>query len=264
METFLERYRNGEYTNVWAELVGLGPDVRKEPFRSDAKAVSFEMMTRARHNIKLLMERLPALGYRFLSPQEIWIPPDEKVPSTLNKVEECYGPLPVVIRAWCEIVGFVNFMGAHPKLSQCADNDWGGSDRLPCYGDPIFIWILGPHNQDLIPYYLNRAGSKEEEAEMEAKNPHPLCLEVGMSMINKAGQSGGGGVDMLVPNPAFDAPLIDSDSFWTGTFFVPYLRECFQWGGFPGLRGGWFPGQEWNPEYSRAELNILTKDLRPL
>jgi hypothetical protein len=264
MKTFLERYLAGEYRNVWAELVGLGPDVRNEPFLSDAKAVSVEMMTRARHNISLLIGRLNSLNYRFKSPEWIWIPPDEDVPSMLNTIESRYGPIPVVIRAWRQIVGLVNFMGAHPKLSQCNDFDWGGSDRLKCYGDPMFIWILDPQDQDLIPFYLNRAGSEEEETEMEAKMPHPLCLNVGLSMINKAGQSGGGGVDMLVPNSAFDAPLIDSDSFWTGTFFVPYLRECFKWGGFPGLKGGWFPGQEWDPEYSRTELDYLTKDLKPL
>jgi hypothetical protein len=263
METFLERYLDGEYNNVWAELVGLGPDVRNEPFLSDAQAVSVEMMSRARNNISLLIERLHTLRYRFESPERIWIPPDENVPSMLNAVETRYGPFPVVIRAWREIVGLVNFMGAHPKLSQYNEYDWGGSDRLQCYGDPLFIWILNPQDQDLISFYINRA-NREEAIEMEAKMPPPFCLEVGMSMINKAGQSGGGGVDMLVPNPGFDAPLIDSDSFWTGTFFIPYLRECFKWGGFPGLKGGWFPGQEWDPEYSKAELDYLTKDLQPI
>jgi hypothetical protein len=264
METFLNRYRNGDYTNVWAELVGLGPDVRTALFLSDAIAVSVEMMTRARHNISLLLERLYTINYRFESPESVWIPPEENVSSLLNAIETRYGPIPVAIRAWREIVGLVNFMGAHPKLSQCHDVDWGGSGQLKCYGDPMFIWILDTQDQDLISFYINRAESKEEEAEMEIKKPHPLGLSVGMSMINKAGQSGGGGVDVLVPNPAFDAPLIDSDSFWTGTFFVPYLRECFQWGGFPGLKGGWYPGQEWDPNFSKAEIDFLSKDLYPI
>ena len=62
-------------------------------------------------------------------------------------------------------------------------------------------------HQGLVSFYLNRADSDEEEAEMEAKMPPPFGLEIGLSAINKAGQSGGGGVDMLVPNAAFDAPL---------------------------------------------------------
>jgi len=33
-----------------------------------------------------------------------------------------------------------------------------------------------------------------------------------------------------------DALLIDGDDYWMGTMFVPYLRACFEWGGFPGLR----------------------------
>ena len=65
----------------------------------------------------------------------------------------------------------------------------------------------------------------------------PYALPIGISAINKANHSGSGGIDILVPNAAFDTPLLDAESIWTGTFFIPYLRTCFQWGGFPGLAG---------------------------
>jgi hypothetical protein len=32
-------------------------------------------------------------------------------------------------------------------------------------------------------------------------------------------------------------PLLDADGHWTGTFLVPYLRNCFRSGGFPGRKG---------------------------
>jgi hypothetical protein len=264
MRPYLERYQEAEYLSVWAELVGLGPAVRDEPAYTDARAVAQEMMTRARYNVSLLVERLKAIDYRFVKPDRVWVPPDAQQLSTLDALERHYGPFPLSIRMWCEIVGSVNFMGAHPKLSRHPDCDWGGSDQLKCYGDPLVVWTPAGQHQGLVSFYLNQTGSDEEEAEMEAEMPPPYRLEIGLSAINKAGQSGGGGVDMLVPNAAFDAPLIDSDDYWTGTWFVPYIRACFKWGGFPGLKGDWFPGQHWDPEYSKAEIDFLTKDLLPL
>jgi hypothetical protein len=249
---------------VWAELVGLGSSIRDEPLYSDALAVAREMMVRSRHNISLIVERLNTIGYRFVDSERAWILPDAKQLSALDAQEQRYGPFPLCMRMWCEIVGSVDFMGAHPNLSQCHGYDWGGSDQLECYGDPIVVWTMDRRHQVLMPFYINRAESEEEEAEMEATMPPPYGLGIGLSAINKAGQSGGGGVDMLVPNAAFDAPLIDSDGHWTGTLFVQYIRTCFEWGGFPGLRGNLYPGQEWDPEYSKEEVDVLTEDLLPL
>lgn len=128
----------------------------------------------------------------------------------------------------------------------------------------MVVWTTAYHPDRLVSYFLDLAEDDEEEAEMEARMPPPYELPVGLTAVNKAGQSGGGSVDMLVPNPAFDAPLIDRDGYWTGTMFVPYIRACFEWGGFPGLRGGPFAGGQWAPEFSRAELNLLTEGLQPL
>ena len=126
MQTYLERYLQGEHLAVWAELVGLGPTIRKEPLYTDALAVAREMMTRARHNVSLLVERLKTIGYRFVESDRVWVLPDAKHLSALNALEQRFGPFPLSIRMWCGIVGSVNFMGAHPKLSQCHDYDWGG------------------------------------------------------------------------------------------------------------------------------------------
>jgi hypothetical protein len=264
MQTYLERYLQGEHVDVWAELVGIGSAVRDDLFYSDAQAVAREMMTRAKYNVSVLVERLKLLNYRFVKPDRAWVPPDAKHLSFFQDLEQRHGPFPLTIHMWCEIVGSVNFMGAHPKLSKCHDFNWGGSDQLKFHGDPIVVWTMDRQNQGLVSFYLNRAASEEEEARMEAEMPPPFGLEIGLTRINKAGESGGSGVDMLVPNSTFDAPLIDSDSYWTGTFFIPYLRACFEYGGFPGLNARWYPDQQWDPEYSKTELDFLTKDLLPL
>jgi len=55
MATYLERYLNGEYEQVWSELIALGEQVRQEPIYSDAYAVAEEAMRRVRVNIELLV-----------------------------------------------------------------------------------------------------------------------------------------------------------------------------------------------------------------
>ena len=65
---FLDRYLAGEYVAVWDELVALGPRVRHSRCEADATAVAAETMRRARHNVQLLLQRLDAIEYRFLTP----------------------------------------------------------------------------------------------------------------------------------------------------------------------------------------------------
>lgn len=264
METYLERYLQDERLAVWTELVGLGGAVRSEPLHSDARAVAAEMMRRAKHNIALLVERLHQMDYRFVYPDRVWTAPDAALLAALDALEKRFGPFPLAVRTWFESVGVVNFMGTHPRLSSLAGKDWGGSDKLRCYSDPMMVMMGGPGG--LLPFYINRADSEEEESRMESEMPTPYGLEIGLSAIDKAGHSGSGSVAMLVPNPAFDAPIIDSDLVWMGTFFVPYLRTCFEWGGFPGLRlkTGIASGDSWDPAYSKTEVEFLTKDLLPL
>jgi hypothetical protein len=68
MPTFLERYLKGECTEVWADLIGLGDQVRQKPILGDAEDVAQETMRRARQNLEVLVPRLAAVGYRFAAP----------------------------------------------------------------------------------------------------------------------------------------------------------------------------------------------------
>jgi len=65
---FLDRYLAGECVAVWDDLVALGPRVRHSRCQADATAVAAETMRRARHNVQLLLQRLDAIEYRFLTP----------------------------------------------------------------------------------------------------------------------------------------------------------------------------------------------------
>ncbi|MBD2003038.1 MULTISPECIES: hypothetical protein [Cyanophyceae] len=56
MTTFLERYKSGEYEQVWDELLARGSSIRNEPLLEDALAVARETMARTRTNIEILIE----------------------------------------------------------------------------------------------------------------------------------------------------------------------------------------------------------------
>jgi hypothetical protein len=120
MSSYLERYQNGEYIQVWDELVALGDQVWTEPLYSDARAVANETMRRARHNVELLTERLKKLDYDFLYPDAVLSAPSAEQVADLDKFERKVGRIPLSLRAWVEVVGGVNFMGTYPRLSYYA------------------------------------------------------------------------------------------------------------------------------------------------
>src|SRR5690242_6120071 len=79
-------------------------------------------MIRLKHNVALLAQRLTAIGY---SPTGAMLsPPDEQA---LAKLEKGFGPLPLALHAFYEIVGGVSFMGnvdgAAATASRLADAD---------------------------------------------------------------------------------------------------------------------------------------------
>lgn len=237
MPTYTERYEQGDYEAVWAELVALGAAVRTEPLFSDAKAVAKLMMSRARQNVALLVERLHQLSFEFTT-EPVWTRPDPQLLARLDTIEQQYGPLPIVFRSWFEVVGQVGFMGVHPRLS--------------CYVGQKPPEAQGPVSDPLV---VDGYGILEDD-EHEAQPPY--IFEFAPDLNHKANYSGGGDSWVELPSPGFDAPL-GSASSWHGLSFVPYLRLCFLWGGFPGL--------DTNPEAAaaaREELAVLTKDLLPI
>jgi hypothetical protein len=63
--SYLERYTNGEYEQVWDNLLALGAQVREEQVYPEALAVAQETMRRVRQNIELLINRLVQVGFIF-------------------------------------------------------------------------------------------------------------------------------------------------------------------------------------------------------
>ena len=117
MASYLARYQQGEHEAVWRDLVALGERVREQPYLDDARAVARETMRRVRHDLELLVPRLREIGYDFAMPDEVLLPPEPRALAALAAIEREVGPVPLSLRAFHEIVGSVNLMGAHPVLS---------------------------------------------------------------------------------------------------------------------------------------------------
>jgi hypothetical protein len=94
---------------------------------SDALAVAFETMQRARHNADLIYERLQKVGYKFTSPKWVRVPPTKNARAEVDEFEREIGPIPLSLRAWYEVVGLVDFAGSHPGLA--------GVEATPSFGD---------------------------------------------------------------------------------------------------------------------------------
>jgi hypothetical protein len=112
------------------------------------------------------------------------------------------------------------------------------SDPLVVWGDADFLLMLLDENED----------SQEQTGENTRNS-----INISPDVNHKSNISGGDGYDLLLPDPAADAILEGCEGRLT---FVSYLRNAFQWGGFPGLEG--------QPDCPTAILDRLRADLLPI
>jgi hypothetical protein len=227
---YIERYCQGEYEQVWSELLVLGPAVREEPHTSGAQQVASEMMTRVRRNCEMIIARLRGMGYDFdrypdgsrrYGDMPPHTPPCDDMHEAQLELEQTAGPLPLSLTAFWDEVGAVDLVGRHP--------DWpDGLD--PLVVDPpegALAWIDD--------------GYQEDDRLFAALAPDDL---------HKDNVSGGDPYGLLLPQPAVDF-IFENEPH--GVHFVEYLRlAILKWGGFPGLDG---EGIEFDP------LGELTQDL---
>src|SRR5689334_9540247 len=102
MATFLDRYRSGEYEQVWSDLLKYGVHIREDPLFSDALGVARETMTRAKENIERIVSRLSAIKYNFVYPEYIVIPAKANIIGEISQLEQTAGTLPISLRVWYE------------------------------------------------------------------------------------------------------------------------------------------------------------------
>lgn len=221
---WLERYRAGDRVQVWAEMTNIGADLRGTPDWADAVAVARETMTRARTNVELLIELLPAGGYRFRqSPQAVFVPPPADVEAQLDAFEAKAGRMPLALRAWYEHVGQVDLTGAHP--------DWD-------FAYPDAFVVAAP-----LDYLASEFAEWEADRGTEWDRGD-FTLDLAPDSLHKADVSGGPPYGIAVPNDGIDGLFLNERH---QTTFVNYLRIAFAWGGFP----GWNPAAQVLGEWAR-------------
>ena len=233
----VDRYKNGEYEAVWRDLIALGADVRKEPYRMPAEALAEETMRRVRHNLELIVSRLQTLDYKFLV--DPWTPCTEEERQTIASCEENGLYLPLSMRAFIERVGHVNLVGSHPKLGpRDREGEWARTDALHFDSSDQLTVLL------------------EHWMETPATKRKPLDFDFGADAEGKISMLEGEDVDesywFQLPDASADPTLQRCDE----ATFIEYLRRSFQWGGFP----GW----EKYPVRPEKELTFLKEGLLTL
>lgn len=238
MTTYFQRYQGGDYETVWLELIALGSDIRTDEilFR-DAEAVAMETMQRVRQNVLELIAQLRKSKYIFTAFSKKYQPPAKNIKTYIQEIERKVGSMPLSIVAFMSIVGSVDFTGYFPEPDEYG-HAWGQA-ALP---DPLVFQY---------PRSFFRSSFQEwssNVADFGVNKIGEFALEFAPDEYHKAAISGGVPYSIKLPNASIDALVEDE---WHHTTFVAYLRECFRWGGFPGLRRASSPPREY--------INRLTK-----
>jgi hypothetical protein len=224
-----ERYMAGEHEAVWKDLVALGPTVREDLHVHDALAVTYETMRRVEQNVRALVQRLTASGYRFetagtglsgllgrltrSTPSVPHVPPKPGAAKDIARFEKKFGTLPLSVRVFYEVVGSVDLRGRHPDI------DPPGNTVAP---DPL---VVDPLDEEGMLSY------DEDDGDGEGA---PDALMLAPDDLHKAGTSGGAPYEIAIPDLRADGELLNERHH---LFFVDYLRLCFRFGGFPGYEG---------------------------
>jgi hypothetical protein len=240
MPLYLDRYLRGECESVWKALLDLKDVVRTDPFYADALEVSRETMRRVRYDIELLIARLEQIGYQFgyawadkrLADKIKQEPPllgnpQPDIKERLDRLEQAGAVLPLSIRAFYEIVGAVNFVGARTRAMDIFEyGDAGITDQ-----DQNLI----PHiDEDIDALYvleLDPALTPEAFRNWQLNERAPYTLPITRSAQSKYFISAGGASLINLPNLDADVRMFLGGSY--GTTFVEYLRNAIRNGGLP-------------------------------
>jgi hypothetical protein len=207
-------------------------------------AVAHETMLRVRRNIEMLIPRLETMGYRFYAhpteyvngyPPRLTVP-DEQTRAQIDELEREFGPLPIALRAFYEVVGAVNLVG-EPPVPEGEDPDhyhmvefdgvvdgWHAGTQL----DPLFIY--GPRDTSI-------AWQEVRDDEKRCSTYRPFLF---LDFLLKYRIGGVGPISIDAPSRSMDAPLMFQGGSLIGPdggefLFVKYLRFALDRGGFPGF-----------------------------
>lgn len=216
-----------------------------EPLRRLNEAAEQQRLA-ARAKLNALQEQIRKRGRESVNSQAIKVP-SSTVADEIAEIEEWAGsPLPLSLRAWCEIVGSVSLVGTHPALSLQAEpqgpmlfinrdfhRDAAGEvAKLRAAGVKATTVLKTPPQPRLAdPLEITCSINQQEPYDEDEDEGFGRRLILGRDDELKAGVSGLGELyGIKIPSSGADAQFED----WHKTSFVNYLRIAFEWGGFPG------------------------------
>lgn len=247
MTSYLERYKSGEYKEVWKELIELKDGILEPDIYDDAAEVARTTMKRVRYNVEMLYDKLIELKFDY--PGFTRTIPSERQ-GDVAEVETFLHKIPLSVRAWYEEVGEVCFTGNHPYLSS----------RLgTIMSDPFCCECLA-----LIPGLIYPEDYESEYFE-------PDFIDFSPDLVMKHGYSGGTYAMNIAYNPMDAKLVIDFETKHLANipleakvtadkevYFIDHLRDNFLWGGFPGFKYG---VRYKEGKFPLIELSYLTEGL---
>lgn len=263
---FLSRYLAGDHERVWADMVALGPDVRKPRYISEALEVARETMRRVEANVHTVVTRLHLLHYRFKT-KGMWL--DEfatRSESVLEIPGAADSPLAERLRESTERLREQRRLADYQIRAHVPPGPDAARhlEELEQQAGPVplslwaFYEIVGevdlighhdtisPRADPLVVFPLEAMlQSCGDEIAEEGRIP------IAPDHYHKANISGGAAYEIALPDPRADAELLNEPH---GLFFVDYLRLVFRHGGFPDYAG--------MDRDVPKEIAILTEDLQ--
>jgi hypothetical protein len=170
-------------------------------------------MTRVRESIEAVIQGLTIHGFRFgVYPDggpvpgysAPLLPPASDVDEQIARLESLVnGPIPLSLAGFWRYVGKVRLVGSHPEWPE------------ELMSDPL--WVDGPDVTDV----------QERLADGE-----PFTALIAPDVFHKDNISGGPAYEIEIPDAAADAIVRNEGNDY---YFVEYLRQALDWGGFPGF-----------------------------
>ena len=267
METYYDRYQDGEHEAVWADLLALGDRVHDEAVYSDAAAVARETMSRARTNIETLIVRLDSIGYQFETARDT---PAEVVQKIIEiqrtTAEQLRAQFPGLLDGFSHsnpvfeqlLAGFDKRLAPASTLDERSvysrAQEWSGN----CIS-ALESYLHGPLPLSLRAWYeciqhVSFIGSHpvlnpaRQEPAAAVALPDPFALMSLPDAVDYESWETDEGYPIAV-DEFFKANISRDHRYylnfrdsradtvfadWHNDYFVAYLRRVFKWGGFPG------------------------------
>lgn len=222
MRSFHQRYLAGEHESVWRELIALGPRVTEPILRSDARAVTREIVDRSFHNLRLLKTRLDDAGYMFEQPFDALREAQGSDASSIAYVEHMLGELPLILREWYGRIASVDFRQHRHQLYGTAEY------REAAHGKALVGLGLNPV---LLFLPLSRCIQMQSEIIDECSNSEMVAGKMSNLLPLGGYASNNEPKGVRLPLRSVDGVIYNDGA--GDVDFVDELRLAFGWGGFP-------------------------------